>query len=345
MIHRTDGRGRAKGQNQNLDSDFRGMHEQASHVDGPDEKIRAWFRKSQPNDSMPRPQDLPSIRSVHVGTTGIGSMHPEHRYGSRVPVMLWLLFSPRWVHGIPVHFFAIDHRDALVLFDTGLDPAIARDPKEYLGSALGAFLLKRLFRWDIGPDDNVSHELARMGHDAGSVRKVVFSHLHFDHTGCIEHLLHAELLTSRPEWKTLTGPHAQRNWYFPQHVNQPGARWTFFDMEPSSDPDLAPFGQAFDVMGDGSIVLLPTPGHTAGSVSMLLRSAGMPPILLIADLAFELDMLLTDRLPAVGEDFDEMLDSYARVRQLRERLPDLVILPSHDRETERRLAEALGGGG
>ena len=290
---------------------------------------------------MGSPRTLQSIRSVRLGTTGWGSMHPEHRYGSRLPVLLWVLLSRRWVGGVPVHFFAIDHRDGLVLFDTGLDPAIARDPRGYLGSALGVFFLNRLFRWQISPEDNVSDELARMGHDVGAVRKVVFSHLHFDHTGCIDHLLHAELLAPRREWQALTRPKAERNWYLRQHVDRPGARWTLFEMQPCDDPDLAHFGSCFDVMGDGSIVLLPTPGHTGGSVSMLVRSAGQPPILLIADLAFELGMLMTDQLPGVGEDFEAMRDSYARVRALRERLPGLVILPSHDMETAERLAEAL----
>lgn len=282
-----------------------------------------------------------SIRSLRLGTTGTGSMHPEHRYGSRLPLLMWVLLSRRWVDGVPVHFFAIDHRDGLVLFDTGLDPAIARDPRGYLGSALGVFFLNRLFRWQIAPEDNVTDELTRMGHDVAAVRKVVFSHLHFDHTGCIDHLLHAELLAPRREWQALVRPKAERNWYLRQHVDRPGARWSLFDMAPCDDPALAPFGRCFDVMGDGSIVLLPTPGHTAGSVSMLLRSAGQPPILLIADLAFELGMLMADQLPGVGEDFDAMRHSYARVRALRERLPGLVILPSHDMDTAKRLAQAL----
>ncbi len=290
---------------------------------------------------MSDPKDLPNIRSVRVGKTGEGSMHPEHRYGSRLPLMLWVLFSRRWIDGVPVHFFAIEHRDGLVLFDTGLDPAIGSNPRKYLGSALGEFFLYRLFRWEIGPEDNVSDQLSGMGHDVGSVRKVVFSHLHFDHTGCIDHLLHAQLLAPRREWQALIKPKAERDWYFRQHVDLPGANWNLFEMEPCDDPDIAPFGSCFDVMGDRSIVLLPTPGHTAGSVSMLLHSAGMPPILLISDLAFELDMLLSDRLPGVGEDFDAMLDSYARVRALKERLPELVILPSHDMQTSARLAGAM----
>lgn len=286
------------------------------------------------------PREPQALRGVRVGTTGTGSMHPEHRYGSRMPLMLWVLLSRRWVDGVPVHFFAIDHRDGLVLFDTGLDPAIASDPRGYLGSAVGVFFLHRLFRWQISPHDNVTDQLAQMGHDVTSVRKVVFSHLHFDHTGCIDHLLHAELLAPRQEWQALVSPRSERNWYLRQHIDRPGAQWTLFDMEPCNNPALAPFDACFDVMGDGSIILLPTPGHTAGSVSMLLRSRGMPPILLIADLAFELDMLMNDQLPGVGEDFEAMRDSYARVRALRERLPGLVILPSHDMGTAARLDDA-----
>lgn len=290
---------------------------------------------------MQAPETMRTIRSLRIGTTGRGSMHPEHRYGSRLPVLLWVLLSRRWVDDVPVHFFAIEHRDGLVLFDTGLDPEIARDPLAYLGSRMGVFFLNRLFRWHITPKDNVTDELARMGHDVNDVRKVVFSHLHFDHTGCLDQLLHAELLAPQREWQALTQPKSERNWYLRQHVDRPGAQWTLFEMEPCTDPELAPFERCFDVMGDGSIMLLPTPGHTAGSVSMLLRSAGQPPILLIADLAFELDMLLADQMPGVGEDFAAMRDSYARLRALRRRLPDLVILPSHDLDTETRLAQAL----
>jgi len=229
-----------------------------------------------------------------------------------------------------------------VLFDTGLDPAVASDPRRYLGSAMGEFFLRRLFRWNIGPEHNVSDQLNRMGHDVGSVQKEVFSHLHFDHTGCIDHLLHAQLLAPRREWQALIEPKAERKRYLRRHVDRPAARWTLFDMESCADPDIAPFGRCFDVMGDRSIVLLPTPGHTAGSVSMLLRSAGMPPILLIADLAFELNMLLADHMPGVGENFAAMRESNARVRALKERLPELVIRPSHDMETAARLAEAIG---
>ena len=62
------------------------------------------------------------------------------------------------------------------------------------------------------------------------------------------------------------------------HIQLPGLHWRLVTMEPASDPGLAPFTESLDVMGDGSLVLLPTPGHPAGSVSLLVR-CGAPFVL------------------------------------------------------------------
>ncbi len=59
----------------------------------------------------------------------------------------------------------------------------------------------------------------------------------------------------------------------------------------------APFTEASDRMGDGSLTLLPTPGHTAGSVSLLVRRAGRPPLLLVGDLTYGADILQRGQLP------------------------------------------------
>jgi glyoxylase-like metal-dependent hydrolase (beta-lactamase superfamily II) len=53
--------------------------------------------------------------------------------------------------------------------------------------------------------------------------------------------------------------------------------------------------ESLDVMGDGSLVLLPTPGHTAGSVSLLIRRTGRPPLL--AGTTYGAEILQRDQLP------------------------------------------------
>lgn len=84
------------------------------------------------------------------------------------------------------------------------------------------------------------------------------------------------------------------------------------------------------------MTLLPTPGHTAGSMSMLVRSEALPPLLLVGDLTYELDLLMNDQVPGIG-DAAQLRSSFAKVRALKEHLPDLVLLPAHDP----RAADAL----
>jgi glyoxylase-like metal-dependent hydrolase (beta-lactamase superfamily II) len=55
-----------------------------------------------------------------------------------------------------------------------------------------------------------------------------------------------------------------------------------------------------DVMGDDSLVLLPTPGHTAGSMSLLIRRRSRSPLLLVGDLTHGAELLLRGQVPGVG---------------------------------------------
>ena len=214
------------------------------------------------------------------------------------------------------------------MFDAGLDTAVLTNPN-YVDSAIGRFFMRRLFRIRLQPDETLTNKLAGLGFDAADVRKVVISHLHFDHVGGIAEVPQADLLISRDEWAQLSGPHPERDFIFREHVQRPGARWRVVDFDYTDDPLLAPFGGCHDAMNDGSLILLPTPGHTPGSISMLARIRGRAPVLLIGDLAYEAELLMKDQLPDTG-DKAQLLASYAKVRGLKQRLPELVILPSHD---------------
>jgi len=270
-------------------------------------------------------EDSP-IRGIHVFSTGIGSIHTEHRYGTRLPQMWWVLFSRNWVKA-PVNVFVLEHSEGLILFDAGLDPAVLTNPS-YVNSATGRFFMRRLFRPELRPD-TLTNNLAGLGFSTAHVRKVVVSHLHFDHVGGIAEVPRADLLVSHDEWAQLSGPHPERDFIFRDHVQGPDARWQLVDFRHTDDPLLAPFGGCYDVMNDGSLILLPTPGHTPGSISMLARSKNRAPVLLIGDLAYEAKLLMKDQLPGTG-DKSQLLASYAKVRGLKQRLPELVILPSHD---------------
>jgi glyoxylase-like metal-dependent hydrolase (beta-lactamase superfamily II) len=62
---------------------------------------------------------------------------------------------------------------------------------------------------------------------------------------------------------------------------------------------------------------------------MLARIEGKAPVLLVGDLTYQADLLMNDRVAGTGNRA-RLLASYAKVRGLKDQLPDLVILPSHD---------------
>lgn len=289
-------------------------------------------------DTIPAAFVGDAVKAIHCFSTGRGSQHKEHRYGSTKPQLWWVLTSRSWI-SLPISVFLIEHKDGLVLFDTGLDPAIAHNPT-YISQAIGRFLMKRIFRFDVGPQDKLGEKLKANGFDSSKISKAVISHLHFDHIGGIADIPQADLIVSRAEWEQLSQPHPEREWILREHINIPGTHWSHIDFPPTDDPALKAFGKAHDLMGDGSLMLLPTPGHTPGSMSLLIRSAAFPPMLLIGDLAYSVEALFENRMPGTG-DAEQLKDSYTKVQQLTEDFPGLIIIPSHDDAAITKLQSAL----
>lgn len=282
-------------------------------------------------------KDKQAIISLHVLSSGWAEQHKEHRFGSKMPQLWWILTSRSWVK-LPINYFLIEHKDGLILFDTGLDPTIASD-KRYISKAIGRFLLSKIFRLDVSDDDRLDRQLAAEGYQASDVRTAVISHLHFDHVGGIKYIPQADLIVSEAEWSILSAPHPEYEWILREHIEIPQAKWQPIKFELSNDPLFEGFNGVYDVAGDGSMILLPTPGHTAGSLSMLIRNPGWAPILLVADLAYEGALLEKGIFPGTG-DKRALRDSYEKVQALKERLSGLVIVPSHDFAANEQIAKA-----
>ncbi|MFC4047066.1 hypothetical protein ACFO1B_52395 [Dactylosporangium siamense] len=147
-------------------------------------------------------------------------------------------------------------------------------------------------------------------------------------------------MVSRPEWDSLHAPLPEARGLMRSHIDLPGLRWDRVTPEGLADASIAPFGAGHDLFGDGSLVLLPTPGHTPGSVSLLVRRPGHPPLLMVGDLTYDDRLLAEGKLPGVG-DKRQLHTAVQQVNELRRRLPGLVVLPAHDPGAAARLAQAM----
>jgi hypothetical protein len=73
------------------------------------------------------------ILRVSVVSTGQVQIRPDHLASTWRPTAWWLLASRRWTGPRPINAYVIEHRDGLVLFDTGQDRASVTDPDYFPG--------------------------------------------------------------------------------------------------------------------------------------------------------------------------------------------------------------------
>ncbi|HMX27173.1 MAG TPA: MBL fold metallo-hydrolase [Blastocatellia bacterium] len=104
------------------------------------------------------------------------------------------------------------------------------------------------------------------------------------------------------------------------------------------------FDRSLDVFGDGSVVLVPLPGHTDGSLGVFVNLRSGKRFLFTGDLTWALEGF---ELPAerpwmarklVDADEAEVRRSIVKVHWLMKKYPDLIVVPAHDRRVHERIA-------
>src|SRR5262245_57760491 len=230
------------------------------------------------------------IERVSRFSTGTVDIHPQHAYRGRAPTYWWILTSRRWLEARPINVYVIEHPDGVALFDTGQVRASVTDPSYFPDGADGV-IYRRLARFHISEDETLTAGLERLGYSPADVTCAVISHLHQDHIGGVAEVPQATLLVSSEEWRSLHRPMAAARGLLRAHIDLPRAQWKQIAYEPIDDPVLRPFTRGCDLFGDGALTILPTPGHTSGSMSMLVRRADAPPLLFVGDLTYDVHAL------------------------------------------------------
>jgi glyoxylase-like metal-dependent hydrolase (beta-lactamase superfamily II) len=149
--------------------------------------------------------------------------------------------------------------------------------------------------------------------DLGSLTRVVLTHLHFDHAGGLGTLPRGvPIYVQRAEWEAGRERAAiERNFLMPR------------DYE-GIEEDVVLVDGDHDLLGDGSIELLSTPGHTPGHQSVRVGRD-----VIGADVAHYASTFDDLRLPAFVDDPAAQRRSLERLRGLRDD-EGLSVRPGHD---------------
>ncbi len=218
----------------------------------------------------------------------------------------------------PVPAYLIEHPKGRVLFDTGLHPESQHNPHGRIGE------LAKFFQVEFRPGEDIRSRLEQLEIDSGRIDYVINSHLHFDHTGGNELVPNARIVIQQREWEAGHLPELiEANAFNPNDYEHGHL--------------VKQVNGEFDLFGDGTVVTVPTFGHTPGHQSLKVKLTGGE-VVLAADACYLRQTLEDMHLPELVYDRAQMINSILLLRKLQR--SGARIFYGHDPSFWRQVPQA-----
>lgn len=259
------------------------------------------------------------VRAVHGITLGEVRVRPKNIEGTGTPMLWWTLTARTWSPWLPVHAFVIEHERGLVLFDTGQNPDSLTDPDYYPGGLLG-WVYRRQAQFRVPAEQTLEAQLADLGFAPRDITHVVLSHLHQDHAGNLAPFADVPVYASEDELALLEQKTPELHGVLSHRIPPAGVALT---------PVAFADDDRFDLFGDGTLVMVPTPGHTPGSMSLMVSPTDAAPLLLVGDVTYDPALMARGIVPDVGNRAAQ-LETARVIADLQVQRPGLRVLAAHD---------------
>jgi len=170
--------------------------------------------------------------------------------------------------------YLVIHPKGMLIYDTGLnDRLVGRPLYENVLEGYGQIKFNTL----IG-------QLADIGVTPADIDYLVLSHYHWDHVGNAGDFAGSTWLVYKGDREQMFTSAARANPWFRQYAALENSRTKLLNGD-------------YDVFGDGTVVVLSTPGHTEGHCSLLVRLKNTGPVVLSGDLYHYAEERALKRMP------------------------------------------------
>ena len=119
------------------------------------------------------------------------------------------LFDENWSDWLPVYAFAIEHRDGVILVDSGSNAGLNSLPRWHPYFRLAV-------RFEIEREQEAGPQLRALGIAPRDVKTVVLTHMHIDHDGGLADFTASRVLVSPGELKAASGFAGEIRGYLPK---------------------------------------------------------------------------------------------------------------------------------
>jgi len=270
-------------------------------------------------DNKPDPANLPDVK---VTLLKAGKMTSQQSFSWR---------GGKWgvTYESGMAAVLVEHPRMRFLYDAGFGANVDAHAEAM------PWLMQKLAKYE--KETPAAEQLRQRGITPETIQAIYLSHSHWDHISGIEDFPGAEVRMPSAELAFI------RAHKYPGLVDQMIDKWKVQTYEFSSGP-YENFDRSLDLFGDGSVVLVPLPGHTDGSNGMFVNLRSGKRFLFTGDLTWAMEGFeLPAERPWLARklvDFDEaeVRRSIVKVHLLMRKYPDLVVVPAHDRRVHEQIA-------
>jgi glyoxylase-like metal-dependent hydrolase (beta-lactamase superfamily II) len=207
---------------------------------------------------------------------------------------------------VPVNMYLIQGDDANVLVDTGVRSEAVDNPSGIGEAAKAAKVYMRR-------EDYVVDQLSMLGLRPADVDYVVLTHMHWDHAGGLREFRESEVLVQYDEYRYALYPDSFYRWGYIKE-----------DFEGVRVKTIS----GIHYLLEGKVIVFPTPGHTPGHQSVMVRlNSGN--YVITGDALNLMENLDEGVFPWIQWNLPSMLKSVELFKAL-QRFEKATLLPSHD---------------
>jgi N-acyl homoserine lactone hydrolase len=164
---------------------------------------------------------------------------------------------PTEVRNMSVAVFLIVHPKGVLLFDAGLGDQFVN-------------------KQQLPPDPaytvttTLKSQLDQIGYSPRDITYLALSHAHPDHIGNANNYAGSTVLIQKKEWDTMFPPSQANARYYSYYSALKDSKTVLLDGD-------------YDVFGDGSVIMVSTPGHSPGHQSLFVKLAETGPVIMTGD--------------------------------------------------------------
>lgn len=260
------------------------------------------------------PTERPSVRFSVIKTSQVAVAErllvPDGSYTKKVPTN----FSA----------FLVQHNQDLILLDTGLGSQIDAQYQKDM-----PYWMRPFFNYET-PVRTARQQLDAAG--LAPIGKIILSHSHWDHASGLLDFPQAQVLVAAEELPVIHNAGGSGGAWHSQ-VSSPDIRW--MPVAFTSGPYKG-YDKSLDLYQDGTVVLVPMPGHTPGSIGVFVTVGSGKCYFFIGDVAWRLAALQAEAPKfwaaslIVDQNRKQTLASVRQVHAVMQQYPEVAVVPAHD---------------